>query len=199
MKKIIWVFGESATGKKTLIKYLLNNPKSELANCLGIENERLEVVEHTIASNLSSFDDKESEQIRYTQILEKMNKFANDETSFILLLKGQTNDMDERYGDVLKSSALLYPELEKEILLLEANDLNVLYERISNKDWFQADKEKYAKMFPREWLDKAVKNHREKVYSYERLGYEITEIDTTNGYKIKGKEEIYGQSCNSRR
>lgn len=194
MKKIIWVFGESATGKKTLIEYLMNKPESELAIDLGLGNVKIDVVKQTITSNVASFDDKKNEQNRHIQITEKIKEFANTEEYSVLLIKGQTNDMDEKYGNTLRTSALLHPELEREILLLEASNLDALYERIVNKDWFQADKEKYSEMFPREWLDKSVMKHREKVYSYETLGYEITEIDTTNGYKINKKEENYGQS-----
>lgn len=194
MKKIIWVFGESATGKKTLIEYLLNNPASELASTLNLNNEKIDVVEQTITNNLSSFDNRNNEEIRHHLIIDKIDAFRNDKNSTALLIKGQTNDMDERYGNTLKSCAFLYPELEREILLLEMSDLNALYERIVNKEWFQENKEMYAKMFPREWLDKTVVQHKEKVYSYETMGYEITEIDTTNGYKIKKKGETYGES-----
>lgn len=200
MKKIIWIFGESATGKKTLIEYLMNNPNSEFAIQLGLENEKISVVERTISNNLSSFDDMNNEKVRYAQIIECIKNFMYEENNSILLIKGQSNDMDERYGNTLKISALMYPEIEKEILLLDVQDHDILYTRIVNKDWFQANKEKYSEMFPREWLDKSVEKHKNAVYSYESLGYKITEIDSTNGYEIvkKEKSDNYGKSCNSR-
>lgn len=88
--------------------------------------------------------------------------------------------MDERYGNTLKSVALVYPEIEKDILLLEVQNHDVLYTRITNKGWFQSDKERYSKIFSREWLDKSVEKHRKAVYSYNSIGYTITEIDSTN-------------------
>lgn len=200
MKKIIWIFGESATGKKTLIEYLMNNPNSEFAIQLGLGNERLSVVERTVSNNLSSFDDMNNEKNRHAQIIDSIKNFICGENYSILLIKGQSNDMDERYGNTLKISALMYPEIEKEILLLDVQDHDALYTRIVNKDWFQTDKERYSKMFPREWLDKSVEKHKNTVYSYESLGYRITEIDSTNGYEIVKKEngDNYGKSCNSR-
>jgi len=120
--------------------------------------------------------------------MDSIKKFISEENYSILLIKGQSNDMDERYGNTLKTSALKYPEIEKEILLLDVKDLDALYARIVNKDWFQADEEKYSKMFPREWLDKTVEKHKNMVYSYDSLGYKITEIDSTNGYEIVKKE-----------
>ena len=47
MKKVIWIFGESATGKKTLIENLLNN-NSSIRNELGLQNKKIEVLKLTI-------------------------------------------------------------------------------------------------------------------------------------------------------
>ena len=68
--------------------------------------------------------------------------------------------------------------------------MDLLYNRIINKDWFKADFEKYSKVFPREWIDGAVLRHREQVYSYMDLGYEIIDIDSTNGYKLKNISKV---------
>lgn len=194
MKKIIWVFGESATGKKTLIERLVNEPNCEISCALNLNNEKIKVLEATIANNVSSFNDEENEQIRHMTIMKEIKNFMEQDNQSILLIKGQSNDMDERYGNTLKQFALLYPEIEKEILLLEVKDLDILYERIMNKDWFLADKERYLKMFPRTWVDSAVQKHRQLVYSYESLGFNIKEIDTTNDYELVKKEADYGQS-----
>lgn len=193
------IFGESATGKKTLIEKLINEPHSEISNALNLNNEEIKVLEATLTNNVSSFSDVENEQIRHVSIMNEIKNFVEQDSQSILLIKGQSNDMDERYGNTLKQFALLYPEIEKEILLLEVKDLDILYERIINKDWFLADKERYLKMFPRSWLDNAVQKHKKVVYSYENLGFNIKEIDTTNDYKLVKKEEEYGQSSSIRR
>jgi len=41
MKRIIWVFGESATGKKNLIEYLISNPNSDIAIQLRLKTKNL--------------------------------------------------------------------------------------------------------------------------------------------------------------
>ena len=183
MKKIIWIFGESATGKKTFIENILNN-NLEILDYLDLSDKNIDVVKRTIEKNTSSFDDIANEKSRYEIILEDIKKFINDDSYDVLLLKGQSNDMDNRYGNTLRDVAMLFPEIEKEIYLLEVKNMDLLYDRIQNKDWFKANFENYSKIFPREWIDGAVIRHREQVYSYEKLGYKITDIDSTNGYKL---------------
>jgi len=187
MKKIIWVFGESATGKKTFIENILNGNLNILED-LELNNKRIDVVRRTIDKNLSSFDDVLNEKSRYQIIIEEINNFINNDYD-ILLLKGQSNDMDDRYGNTLNSVAMLYPEIEKEIYLLEVKDMDLLYNRIQNKDWFKVDFEKYSSMFPREWIDNAVIRHREQVYSFADF-YMITDVDSTNGYKISNLGKV---------
>lgn len=189
MKKIIWIFGESATGKKTFIENIVNN-SLDILDDLDLNNPRKDVVRRTIDKNLSSFNDVSNEKNRHQIILEEINNFINTDEYDVLLLKGQSNDMDDRYGNTLREVAMLFPEIEKEIYLLEVKDMDLLYNRIQNKDWFKVDFEKYSKMFPREWIDGAVIRHREQVYSYQDLGYNITEIDSTNGYKMIDKSKV---------
>lgn len=189
MKKIIWIFGESATGKKTFIENIINK-RLEILEDLDLLNKKIDVVKRTIEKNTSSYDDVINEKTRHQIILENIKSFVENSTYDILLLKGQSNDMDIRYGNTLREVALLYPDIEKEIYLLEVKDMDLLYNRIINKDWFKADFEKYSKVFPREWIDGAVLRHREQVYSYMDLGYEIIDIDSTNGYKLKNISKV---------
>lgn len=184
MKKIIWVFGESATGKKTFILNLLNNKNPQLKQMLGIFDNEVSVSQCTIDENNASFDDVTNEQNRRTEILKSIENFLQSNNNSTLLLKGQCNDMDERYGNTLKECALKYPNVEKSIVLLEVSDLNLLYNRIINKDWFKEDEERYSKLFPRQWIDNAVIKHRKQVMDYEKYGYKITTIDSTNEYRI---------------
>ena len=183
MKKIIWIFGESATGKKTFIEKIINN-SLEILDDLNLSNKRINVVEKTMENNAASSDIIIHEETRRQLILEDVKKFVENDNYDILLLKGQCNDMNERFGNTLKEAALLYPELDKEIYLLEVSDMDLLYDRVVNKVWFKANEEENSKRFPREWIDNAVAKHRKKVYSYAELGYKITDIDSTNGYKL---------------
>jgi len=190
MKKIVWIFGESATGKKTFVENIISNSNPELLCELGLADKKIDIVKRTIDKNLSSFDDLSNEKSRHQIILEEINNFINNDNFDVLLLKGQSNDMDIRYGNTLREVALLYPEIEKEIYLLEVKDMDLLYNRIQNKDWFKEDFKKYSCMFPREWIDSAVIRHREQVYSFSDFGYTITDIDSTNGYTISNLGKV---------
>jgi len=185
MKKVIWIFGESATGKKTLIENLLNN-NSSIRSELGLQNKKIEVLKLTIEETNESFDDKNSEVIRNNRILNEVENFTKSDSD-VLLIKGQANDMDDRYGNTLRTFAERFSQLDKEILLLEVEDLDLLYNRIINKSWFKEDEERYSKMFPRSWIDKAVVKHRKKVETYKDLGFKIIDIDSTNDFIIKEK------------
>lgn len=184
MKKIIWIFGESATGKKTLILDLLKDQNSKIRNILNLSNETISVAQCTIDENNASFDDSSNEKIRKISIMKSIDDFISSDKSSILLIKGQCNDMDERYGNTLKECAISYPNIEKEIYLLEVSDMDLLYNRIINKSWFKEDEERYKKLFPREWIDKAVIKHRKQVEEYHKYGFKITTIDSTNNYNI---------------
>lgn len=96
--------------------------------------------------------------------------------------------MDEKYGNSLKEFALNFPELDKEIYLLEVDNLDLHFERFTNKDWFKEDRTRYEKMFTKEWLPNAVSRHREIVYSFQKYGFSILDIDSTEGFVIKGKK-----------
>ena len=197
MKSVIWVFGESATGKSTLINAILNN-ENNIRSYLGLNNEKIEVIENTILSNVSSFDDEKNEQFRQETIIGKIEDFVQSDNT-VLLIKGQTNDMDEKYGNTLKEFALKYSNLKKEIYLLEVNNIDEHYERFTNKDWFQADKSRYEKIFTKEWLPDAIKNHRERVYSFEQYGFTISNIDSTDGFVLKEDKYFNDESSKFKR
>lgn len=183
MKKIIWIFGESATGKKTFIENIMNN-SLDILDDLDLSNKRIDIVEKTIEKYVLSHDIVSIEKSRRQAILEDIKSFVENDNYDVLLLKGQSNDMNERFGNTLKEAAVLYPEIDKEIYLLEVSDMDLLYSRVVNKEWFLVNQQECSKMFPREWLDNAVVKHRGKVYSYIEFGYKITDIDSTNGYKL---------------
>lgn len=188
MKKVVWVFGESATGKKTFIVNLLNN-NEYLIKEIGLVNKKISVVNCTIEETNESFDDCNSEIARQNKIMQEIDDFIKSENE-VLLIKGQANDMDDRYGNTLKLFADKYPEIDKDIILLEVEDMDLLYERITNKSWFKEDKERYSNLFPRTWIDKAVLKHRRKVESYSQFGYNIVLVDSTKDFIFKEKGNV---------
>ena len=54
-------------------------------------------------------------------------------------------------------------------------------------------------MFTKEWLPGAVAKHREIVYSFLQYGFTIVNIDSTNGFVMKGDKSFNGESSNFRR
>lgn len=62
--------------------------------------------------NLSSFDDISNEKFRHQTILQEIKDFIKNDNYNVLLLKGQSNGMDERYGNTLKMCALLFLKLK---------------------------------------------------------------------------------------
>lgn len=101
-KRVIWFFGESATGKVTFIKNILKN-QDNVQEMLDLYGLKIDVVNRTIMSNLSTFDDTNNEITRRKIILEKLAEFSINDKN-VLLIKGQTNDMDERFGNTLHTS-----------------------------------------------------------------------------------------------
>lgn len=54
---------------------------------------------------------------------------------------------------------------------MKVSNLDLLYQRITHKDWWKEAPQKYAERFPREWLDKSVENHEQMVLSYQKFDF----------------------------
>ena len=188
MKQVIWVFGESATGKKTFIEHLLKQNDIGLLEALGLENKTLDVSKVTILSSQDYAKEVSNYQERCQKILNDVGDFLGNSEKDVLLIKGQRSDIDIKQGNTLNHFMERFSDIERVILLLEVSDLELLYQRIVHKDWWQENPEKYEKLFPRKWLTYSVKDHEKMVLSYEMYGFHVTRIDTTNGYLVMKEE-----------
>ena len=159
MKKIIWIFGESATGKKTLIDKLYNHDE-EILDIFNMNNKKIETSEITlvdkgtnnyeIVSDNNIYDDslmdedniyfsREKAKRRRSYILHDIDKFINGESD-ILLIKGQINDLRINRGNTINYFLKKYTDikdLQIEVIILEVNDENELKSRLENKSWFK--------------------------------------------------------------
>lgn len=197
-KKVIWVFGESATGKGTIIEKILND-ENNIRKFFNLGEQRIDVIDKTIQTNLSAFDDGDNEVKRRQTILNSISSFLTNEDN-ILLIKGQSNDMDERYGNTLHTSTELFPNLQREIWLLEVSNIDMHYKRLTNKEWYLTNKEKYEQMgWDKKWLARKVLEHRQKVLNYASDGFQIQIIDSTNEYKIMKGNDLSGEGSYIRR
>ena len=188
MKKIIYIFGEAGTGKKTLIENILIN-KENIREQLGIETDKITVVRDTIEIfNSGRFEEENEIEKRNRSILKGISKFIQDENE-ILLIKGNIRDLEEHYKSIIKTIENESKEVEKEIYFLEVKDQEQLYERIINEDWFVKELNKNIYRYPKPWLDISTRHIKNRTYELaEELGYKITEIDTTDGYTVKKED-----------
>ena len=193
MKQVIWVFGESATGKKTFINYILKQEDNILLEKLGLENKHLGVSNITILPSKEYAKEIANCQKRCEKILKDVTDFLENTETDVLLIKGQHSDIDEEQANTLNLFMQRFPNLERSIYLLKVSDLDLLYQRIIHKDWWQEDPHKYEEIFPRKWLDKSVENHEKMVSDYQKFGFQVTHIDTTNGYQIMKEERKWAK------
>ena len=170
--KIVWVIGESATGKATFIKYVVNNPECELLRILGYNNSKIIPV---IDNEASSY-----ERIR---IKDTVVDLLNKETDAVILIKWQAVDsILMQYGDTLRKLAAETPDIPREIILLSVES-DILYSRVQRKSWWNNpnDLDSY---YTQERQDERIMEIKNHVKELSELGFKIIEIDSTDGYKI---------------
>ena len=158
MKKIIWIYGQSATGKKTLINKLLNGNAKALEE-LDLQNKHIVACQNTIVDDklvlpkiVDAFiydDSKMQEDNEYFNRDNAKNRRAcimTDTLDFlqssadVLLIKGQDNDIWTGRGDIVKYFLEKFAnrddlEIEGYILMVENDE--IWQQRIASKQWFQ--------------------------------------------------------------
>lgn len=158
MKKIIWIYGQSATGKKTLINKLLNGNAKALEE-LDLQNKHIVACQNTIVDDklvlpkiVDAFiydDSKMQEDNEYFNRDNAKNRRAcimTDTLDFlqssadVLLIKGQDNDIWNGRGDIVKYFLEKFAnrdDLEIEVYILMVENDEIWQQRIASKQWFQ--------------------------------------------------------------
>ena len=207
MKKIIWIFGESATGKLTLINKLYNGD-IETINTFHMNNKKIQISEITLEDRshdkyksieeIDHYDDslmeedglyfnRENALLRRKGIMYDTENFLNSDAS-VLLIKGQINDMDFKRGNIVKYFLDKYANRKEiEVYVLQVTDQDELKNRIKSKPWFinfsnKEEKEKLLNEIPTNQEE-----HKEKVInSFSNYDIPIKVIESlTNSYKLK--------------
>lgn len=181
MKKIIWIFGLPGTGKSELIKNV-HEDKNNLRSILNITSDNISYID--VSHDFSKIADEYREVYKRSKLLiNKVEEFL-DSTNDFLIISGNFVDIRDITENSIISIDKKYPYIEKEIVFLNIEDHDLLYERIKKTDWFQSNYESCIQRYPRIWVDVAAKYLKDKIYDYKELGYKIIEIDTTEGYEV---------------
>ena len=175
MKKIIWVFGESAAGKMTLINKLYNQDEETL-DFFNMSNKKIctsrvtikekdnetytDVVDNNIYDDSLMDEDnlyfnREAAKRRRSYILYDVDRFINSDND-ILLIKGQINDLRNTRGNTANYFLEKYgymKDIQIEVIILQVTDIEELRRRINTKKWFiritdQVEKEKLLRTIP---------------------------------------------------
>lgn len=180
MKKIVFVFGLPGAGKTDFINDIINNTNN-IRETFNISND-LKVCDdiRLHGSSLYTFSDRTN---RYKAIKEDIDELLESDDE-VLLIFGHMNDLDENENAIIKRIVVNYPNLDKDIYLLDIPDHNLLYERLVNTDWFKSDIKNNQDRFPKVWIDVADNHLRRLVEKQKKYGFNVIEIDTTDGYVL---------------
>ncbi|MBE6161338.1 MAG: hypothetical protein E7158_03880 [Firmicutes bacterium] len=221
MKKIIWIFGESATGKLTLINNLYNSDINTI-NTFNMNNKKISISEITLEDrnhdkydnvvDMDYYDDslieedglyfnKENALLRRKGIMYDIENFLNNDSD-VLLIKGQVNDMNTKRGNIVGIFLDQYAnrnDLEIEVFILQVTDKDILKNRIESKPWFkefthQEEKDRLLSEIP----IKQEKHKNDVISCFSSHSIPISIIESlNNSYRIEGV--INGKSSNIRR
>jgi len=158
MKEIIWVFGESGTGKLTLINRLYNKDENTLAT-FNMKDKKICTSDITLEDRNTDYNNVEDKNTYNDSYIEPDNKFFHKERMLVrrkgimydtenfinsdndvLLIKGQTNDMNAKRGNIIGNFLKKYgfrDDVKVKVYVLQVSDSVKHIERLKNKSWFQ--------------------------------------------------------------
>ena len=222
MKEIVWIFGESATGKRTFINKLYNGDE-RILNYFNMLNKKIDICnvtledrvdktyeEHYIDNNESDDSMMEDDNAYFKRnraihrrsfILRDVENFINSDSD-ILLIKGQVNDLNPKRGDILNNFLAKYQNLKDvkiEVIILQVTDENELRRRLETKPWFielsdKQEKQRFLNEIP---LKKNI--HKQEVIDAFDGRYDtITIVESLNN-EYRKEEMGYGKISNTRR
>ena len=222
MKKIIWIFGESATGKLTFINNLYNGDENTL-NTFNMLNKKIDICKVTLEDRVqetynecyidpNEYDDSmmDNDNLYFNRqraihrrsfIIKDVESFLQNDSD-VLLIKGQENDMNPKRGDIINNFLVRYSnikDVEIDVIILQVTDEKEHKKRIENKPWFKAmsDEQEKQRLLNAIPLKKEI--HKQKVInSFIGNCNNIYTVESLDGsYRKDGM--TYGKSSNFRR
>jgi hypothetical protein len=171
--KIIWVFGPSAVGKETFIKYIQDSKPVELLARLEWTNKKIIVCTESIDWVVQ--EDSDGNELRRQNLDKIIEDYSKNNTNSIILIKGQDLDFDNNLLNKVKESL---PDDEHEIIFLYV-DFDILYQRYTTKKWWN---ETMTRDVCKDW-------------SKEQIGFLINHQN--NGFKIKALDSTNSEYLNT--
>ena len=165
MNKVVWVMGESAAGKATLIRYASAHPDCELMRQLGYRGGKI----------IPVIGDSDRIKMKDTVL-----ELLENETEAIILIKWQA--VDSIYGDVLRKLTSETPGIPREIILLSVES-DTLYARVQRKPWWNQPNLPHS-YYTQARQDEHVLQIKQHAKELSALGFKVSEIDATDGYKL---------------
>ena len=188
MKKIIWLFGQPGAGRSTFINSF-NNDSNDTKKLLGVSSDNISIIDFPY--------DRENSSANYGYLNNRRISIYSDIKNFIdndnevIIINGEYVDYSDINNGIMKKIQTDFPDINKEILILNPSDLDELYNRMINTDWFKSDYQRNIHKYPKDWLNFAVNYMKKSLLEYEKIGYKVTEVDTLDGYSVTKKHKSF--------
>lgn len=164
VNEIVWVYGSSAVGKETFIRYLVDNPSVSLIRRLDWQGKKLIVIWESVKYIAQYEDDPIGGKRK--QIVEKVLGITDDNA--VIIIKGQDIDIVSELPQLLKKKM---PFCKHKIIFLYT-DIEIVHERCKDKIWWKGNETTLEEF--KGWL-----RHQIKLLS-ELEGFEIIAINNEN-------------------
>lgn len=168
MNNIVWVFGNSASGKETFINALIEGKAEKVITDLNLSGNKIVKINSSI-KYIGQYENDPITKNRVLIITEAEEQLKNKDTT--VLIKWQDVDAILKLPEILFHK---YPKSRHIITYLHV-DPDILWKRVNNKSWWKkgmTTKESFIKT----WVEDQ-KRYAEKLIS---KGFEIYIVDSTN-------------------
>lgn len=163
--KIVWVYGASAAGKETFIRYLEDNQPEEILKRLHFNNKKIIVCKESLDWVAQSSNDPKKDLRKGLAAV--INNYSRENSGSVILVKGQDDDFDNKHLTTVEAAL---PEDSHEILYLYTN-FQDLYDRYIQKPWWD---ESMSKEVCRDWLEEQVK----MIKTHASRGFRVSAVDS---------------------
>ncbi|MFZ2310884.1 MAG: hypothetical protein WAW11_05065 [Patescibacteria group bacterium] len=165
--KIIWVFGPSAVGKETFIKYINDNKPEELLTRLGWVNKDVVICNESL--DWVAHEDGDKNELLRKKLDKVIEEYSKKNTNSIILIKGQDLDFDNNTLNKVKESL---QNDEHEIIFLYV-DFDILYKRYVSKKWWN---ETMTKGVCKDWAKEQINF----LVTHQNNGFKIKALDSSS-------------------